>query len=450
MNAFVVNRHGRLVFPSNFIPELDFSAIETLEQLDSVIRRDFETKAPSGTEILEKLRTERLRQPLRADARPGAEPVLGQPVRDDHVREAADPLGGRAAHAARRLPAGPGALGGRRDARSPPSRTAYPDAAGAVGRRPWRTGSSRCSSTCSATASTMATALPAIKPTVAEFLADPDSLTFRLPDYDPDYPVYDYTDIIDCSEDVPELEALHRWAMVLHNQYPWDRSQAELVRRSASSPTTTTSSPSTRGTARCAAFLRRSRLKSGVQSRPAPKARESAASRCGPSPRSTCAGSSRCMPRIEALAAVHGDQVCTNDDLIRNTAYNWSPMSADEIRDKTGIEERRYSSPAPGGARAAGRRGGAGEGRAGAGGDRRRPRLHLHQLPADPVGGHLDLRSARHLPDPRRLRHRRRLRGHALRPGRGHPAPAGGRAAGAGGLRRRSSPTRSATSGRPG
>ena len=49
MNAFVLNRHGRMVFPSNIMPELDFSTMETLEQLDSVIRRDVETKAPSGT-----------------------------------------------------------------------------------------------------------------------------------------------------------------------------------------------------------------------------------------------------------------------------------------------------------------------------------------------------------------------------------------------------------------
>ena len=82
MQPFVVNRHGRLVFPSNFSPDLDFSVIETEEQLDQVIRRDFETKAPSG---------HRDRQPDRArastptgyaaDARRGAEPVLGQPVR---------------------------------------------------------------------------------------------------------------------------------------------------------------------------------------------------------------------------------------------------------------------------------------------------------------------------------------------------------------------------------
>ena len=50
------------------------------------------------------------------------------------------------------------------------------------------------------------------------------------------------------------------------------------------------------------------------------------------------------QPRIEAIAAVHGEIVCTNEDLIRNSAYNWSPMSADEISAKTGIEARRYTS----------------------------------------------------------------------------------------------------------
>ena len=52
MQPFVVNCHDRIVFPSNFIPELDLSVIHTLDQLDSVIRRDFEVKAPTGTEIL--------------------------------------------------------------------------------------------------------------------------------------------------------------------------------------------------------------------------------------------------------------------------------------------------------------------------------------------------------------------------------------------------------------
>ena len=55
MQPFVVNRHGRLVFPSNFQPDLDFSVIETEEQLDRVIRRDFETKAPTGTDIMNRV-----------------------------------------------------------------------------------------------------------------------------------------------------------------------------------------------------------------------------------------------------------------------------------------------------------------------------------------------------------------------------------------------------------
>ena len=52
MKPFVVNRHGRLVFPSNFVPDLDFSVIGTLDPLDAVIARDFEAKAPTGTDIL--------------------------------------------------------------------------------------------------------------------------------------------------------------------------------------------------------------------------------------------------------------------------------------------------------------------------------------------------------------------------------------------------------------
>ena len=55
MRPFVVNSHGRLVFPSNFSADLDFSVLETLEQLSAVIRRDFEAKAPTGTEILRRV-----------------------------------------------------------------------------------------------------------------------------------------------------------------------------------------------------------------------------------------------------------------------------------------------------------------------------------------------------------------------------------------------------------
>ena len=55
MRPFVVNGHGRLVFPSNFSADLDFSVLETLEQLEAVVKRDFEAKAPTGTEILNRV-----------------------------------------------------------------------------------------------------------------------------------------------------------------------------------------------------------------------------------------------------------------------------------------------------------------------------------------------------------------------------------------------------------
>ena len=52
MKPFVVNRHGRLVFPANFLGELDFSVLESLDQFTAVIGRDFEAKAPTGSDLL--------------------------------------------------------------------------------------------------------------------------------------------------------------------------------------------------------------------------------------------------------------------------------------------------------------------------------------------------------------------------------------------------------------
>src|SRR3954454_17956221 len=185
-----------------------------------------------------------------------------------------------------------------------------------------------------------ATTLPAVKPTVAEFLEEAGNLTFRLLDYDPDYPVFDYDDILDCDEDVPELEALHRWAMVLHNQYPWERSRVELARADqlrdddyvvAFHPR----DKEVRG------FLRR--LRSGVPARVAPAPRESRPP-VRPFAEIDVRRQFTVQPRLESLAAVHGGQPGSNDHLIRTTAYNWSPMGADEIAAKTGIEQREYSS----------------------------------------------------------------------------------------------------------
>src|SRR5438094_10497582 len=55
MKPFVINRYGRIVFPYNFFPALDFSVFETLDQFAAVIRRDFEDKAPTEADMVARL-----------------------------------------------------------------------------------------------------------------------------------------------------------------------------------------------------------------------------------------------------------------------------------------------------------------------------------------------------------------------------------------------------------
>ena len=338
MQAFVLNRHGRMVFPSNIMPELDFSTLESLDQLDRVIRRDFEMKAPTGTDILQRV------------------DQGGYDSRYALMRDLALNLFWANRFAMTMYDKRP-----TRWADVPRTRTdVYLPVL-----TPWVDGDTKVAAVQAAYAALPAqwdpvvedriftvlfdvfghrkhhaTTLPAVKPTVAECLAEPTNLTFRLPSYDPDFPVYDFTEIVDCHEEVPELEALHRWAMVLHNQYPWNRAQVELteVGQLKDDDYVVVFHPRDK---QVRGFLRR--LQGGGTSRPASVARP-------PQPPIRpyrvidVRRQFTVMPRLEALAVVHGDQVCTNEDLIRNAAYNWSPMGADEIRDKTGIEARRYSS----------------------------------------------------------------------------------------------------------
>ena len=284
MQPFVLNRHDRIVFPSNFRPELDVSVIESLEQLDKVIRRDFQTKAPDGSDILQRIRAGAM-EPLRPDARRRAEPVLGRPLRADHVREASDALGRRAASGARTSSWKCNTPWEDGEEKIAAVRKAYDvlpaawDAQAedrifailfdAFGHRKQH-----------------ATELRQSSRTIAEVVADPAHLVFRLSNYDPDFPIFDYDDIIDCCEQVPELEALHRWAMVLHNQYPWERRDTELVPVGELSLPKTTSWSWSRATIRYAAFLRRLRTPE-VRAAPSP-GRAVGSRRRGPTRRSTC------------------------------------------------------------------------------------------------------------------------------------------------------------------
>src|SRR4051794_15433725 len=226
MKPFVIDRHGRLMFPSNFLPELDFSVMPSLETLDAVIARDFEKKAPTGTDILERIEDsgyESRYELMRAVAlnlvwvnRYAMTMYEKRPTRWRDVPRRRDDVflpiltpweeGERKVSAVGRayeaLPAGPD-----------------PEAEERIFRMLFDVFAHRPHH---------ATELPAIKPTVAEILEEPANLTFHLDGYDPDFPVHGFEAIRDCRERVPELEALHRLAMVLHDQYPWDRERAGL------------------------------------------------------------------------------------------------------------------------------------------------------------------------------------------------------------------------------
>ncbi|MEP7033959.1 MAG: 3-oxoacyl-[acyl-carrier-protein] synthase III C-terminal domain-containing protein [Dermatophilaceae bacterium] len=338
MQPFVVNRHERIVFPSNFIPQLDLSVIDSLEQLDSVIRRDFEVKAPTGTDILHRVEegkyssrygllrdvalnlfwTSRFATTL-YEKRPTRWADVPRTRSDVYMPVVIPWLDGD-----RKIAAVQGAYETLPTTwnREVEDRI-YKTLIDVFGHRRHH-----------------ATDLPTIKPTVADILSDPTNLTFRLPGYDPDYPVYDFAEIMDCAEEVPELEALSRWAMVLHNLYPWDRSKAELVEvgELRDDDYVIVLHPRDQEVRQ---FLRR--LEAKVVPASGSKAKEASAP-VRPYPAVNVRHQFSVMPKIEALAVVHGEVICSNDDLIRNAAYNWSPMTAEEIFDKTGIQQRCYTS----------------------------------------------------------------------------------------------------------
>jgi 3-oxoacyl-[acyl-carrier-protein] synthase-3 len=338
MQPFVVNRHDRIVFPSNFIPELDLSVMHSLEQLDSVIRRDFEVKAPTGTDILNRVED-------------GAYASRYELMRDVALNLFWTNRFAMTLYEKR-----------------PTRWSDVPRSRGDVFLpilTPWEDGDRKVAAVQSAYEALPptwdrevedrifgilfdvfghrkhhATDLPTIPATVAEALSDPTNLTLRLPSYDADFPVFDFTDIADCNEDVAELEALIRWAMVLHNQYPWSRAETELIEVGQLSDTDFVVLFHPRDQ-EVRHFLRRL----GASKAPTfASAAKEATRPVSPYPPVNVRTHFSVMPRIEALAVIHGDRVCTNEDLVRNAAYNWSPMAADEIREKTGIEQRRYTS----------------------------------------------------------------------------------------------------------
>src|SRR5437762_3702758 len=131
-----------------------------------------------------------------------------------------------------------------------------------------------------------------------------------------------------------------RRAMVLHDQFRWDRERAALVslKDLADDDVVIVLHPRNADVAR---FIRRARgAQPPLRAVPQPSPRHGTAVPCAPV---DVRARFTVMPRLEALAVCRGERACTNDDLVRNAAYCWSPMTAEEIRAKTGIVQRLYT-----------------------------------------------------------------------------------------------------------
>ena len=337
MKPFVINRHGRIVFPFNFFPELDFSVFETLDQFEAVIKRDFEEKAPTETDIVARIeagnyhsRYEILRDlalNLFWVNRYAMTMYVKRPTRwrdvprhrDDVFLPVFKPWDVAALTAA--IESGYRALPPKWD--SDAEDKSFRILLDVFQCKPGA-----------------GAELRAIKPTVAELLANPGNITWHLLAYDPDYPSYEYDSIIEYTNPVPEIEALMRQAMILHNQYRWDRAKSALteVGKLRDDDYVVVFHPRNDDVLQ---FIRR--VKRGGRARPPRSLPAEPRHPVKPYPPVEVRKRFAVMPRLEAITAYKGEHACTNDDLIRNAAWCWSRMTAAEILEKTGIEQRLYT-----------------------------------------------------------------------------------------------------------
>jgi 3-oxoacyl-(acyl-carrier-protein) synthase III len=371
VKPFRLNRHQKLVFPSSIFIDLDFSVIRDLDHLQAIIRRDFEVKAPTGTEIAAiadqgdyRNRYELLRdlglhlfwanrfaltmydkRPTRWRDVPRNRDDVYVPLQVPWADREAKVASVRAAYAD--LPA-------RWD--DDLERDLFDQLIDVYANKLY-----------------LAAELPAIKPTITEALATPDGATTVLGAFDPDHPRFPVDEILNVSADQPELEALQRWAMVLHNQHPWDRSKATLKKIADfdDDDIVVTFHPRNRDVYE---FIQRVRWGidgsvgatseiSGIDGgatndRAVSDRRGRGGNLTSPSatePPEPVEPTTPLAPfivgshperraKIDALAVRRGEHVCSNDDVVRNAPPSWSPMSPDEITVKTGIEQRLYTS----------------------------------------------------------------------------------------------------------
>jgi 3-oxoacyl-[acyl-carrier-protein] synthase III len=343
LKPFVINSHGRIVFPGNFFPELDFSVFKTLKQFAAVIRRDFGEKAFTDTEIAARVQggEYKNRYELCRDL------VLNRLWVNRYTLTMYEKRPTRWGDLARH----------RHDVFLPVYKPRDDSAITiAIQSGYWSLPASWDEDLEDRAFSILLNVfrnklssggeLRPLRPTVEEALADPNSRTRVLTGYDADYLRYTYDDVLDCLHPVPELEALMRQCMILHNQYPWDPStstQSEISKLK-DDDYVVAFHPRNQEVLR---FIQRVKQDSDwgprVRQVPKPPLTLALSEPIKPYPPVDVSKCFTVQPRIEAIAVYQGEIACTNADLIRNHAYCWSRMTEAEIGEKTGIEQRCYT-----------------------------------------------------------------------------------------------------------
>jgi len=344
LKPFVINSHRRIVFPGNFFPELDFSVFKTLKQFAAVIRRDFGEKAPTDAEIAARVQA--------GEYKSRYELCRDLALNVFWVNRYTFTMYEKRPTRWRDLPRQ------REDVFLPVYKARDASAIATAIMAGYRTlppswDEEMEDRSCSILLNVFRNKLTSggelrpIRPTVSEALADPANRTCQLLAYDPDSLRYTFDDVIDCLHPVPELEALMRQCMILHNQYPWDPSTSTQIEvgNLKDDDYVVAFHPRSQEVLR---FIQRVKKDEnwGPRIRPYRTKRPDTLALSEPiKPYPPVEVSKRfaILPRLEAIAVYEGEVTCSNADLIRNHAYCWSRMNAVEISQKTGIEERRYT-----------------------------------------------------------------------------------------------------------
>jgi 3-oxoacyl-[acyl-carrier-protein] synthase III len=326
--------HGRWpAFAPSFFPQLDVSAAASVEDLETVIERDFAAKAPTAADIADRCaggdyasRFELLRdaarylywahryfltlhtlRPCRWEDVPTDDPDARLPlvVALDVARGTADLVGAAFA----RLPPGWPGSGEQTvlELLAEPLACVGYDAA----------------------------RLTAVLPTVEVAVGDPGSVVMRVRGPRPVCVQARRRDVLGRRDRVPQLTALLRQAGAIACEHAgrWGRPALTGIAELRASDFVLLAWP-------------RSAEVSQLLSHRVP-GNTAAAAR--PRPLRTMAGTARLRytpsrgVTIAGLAAVKGELRATNDDIVANAAWNWSPMSSADIAKRTGILERRYT-----------------------------------------------------------------------------------------------------------